>query len=69
MFKETMKKTLYIQPALRMTYLQPERIIAGSNEIYGTSGTFNKETMEEGSGDDAAVKVHSYSVWDEDWSR
>ncbi len=63
-----MKKTHYIEPALCMTDLQPEHIIAASNEITGTSGNFNKSTMEEGDGDDAAVKATPYSVWDDDWS-
>ena len=61
-------KKIYIQPALTSVIVNSERPLAGSNEVFGQGIDFNKSTMESDSGDDAAVKVNNYSVWDDDWS-
>ena len=49
--------------------VKSERPLASSNEVSGVGIDFNKTNMESGSGDDAAVKGASYSVWDDDWSK
>ena len=61
-------KKIYIQPALTSVIVNSERPLAQSNEVSGQGINFNKTNMDSGSGDDAAVKVNNYSVWDEDWS-
>ncbi|MBR0272849.1 MAG: hypothetical protein IJQ59_02005 [Bacteroidaceae bacterium] len=47
--------------------VQATAMLAASNEFNGTSASLNSSTMEEGNGDDAAVKVNNYNVWDEAW--
>ena len=61
-------KKIYIQPALTSVIVNSECPLAQSNEVQGKGINFNKTNMDSGSGDDAAVKVNNYSVWDEDWS-
>ncbi len=62
-------KKLYIRPTMTTVMVKSERPLAGSNEVLGMGIDFNKTNMESGSGDDAAVKGASYSVWDDDWSK
>jgi len=57
-----MKKT-YIKPILGVFHSQLMDILANSNEISGTSGYFNRDTMDDGDGSDAAAKG---SYWDDD---
>lgn len=45
-----------------------ERPLAGSNQVEGKGINFNKSTMEEDYGDDAAVKGSNYPAWDDEWS-
>ena len=61
-------KKIYIQPALTSVIVNSERPLAQSNEVQVQGINFNKTNMDSGIGDDAAVKVNNYSVWDEDWS-
>ena len=49
--------------------VKSERPLASSNELESRGIDFNKTNMGSGSGDDAAVKGASYSVWDDDWSK
>lgn len=60
-------KKLYIQPQLLIVRVQATAMLAASNEFNGTSASLNSSTMKEGNGDDAAVKVNNYNVWDEAW--
>lgn len=66
-----MKKLQYIQPQITVVRMQTVQMIAGSNEIPGSGeqAELNPETMDEGSGGDAASRRRR-SDWDdeyEDW--
>ena len=66
-----MKKLQYIQPQTIVVRMQTVQMIAGSNEFPGSSNSapLNPETMEEGTGGDAASRRHR-DDWDdeeEDW--
>ena len=67
-----MKKLQYIQPQTIVVRMQTIQMIAGSNELPGSGdqADLNPETMDEGTGSDAAARRHS--EWDdeefeEDW--
>ncbi len=51
-----MKQNKYIKPAIAVLTLHGETMLAASNEVVGNNINFNRSTMEEGLGDDAAVK-------------
>lgn len=66
-----MKKLKYIQPQTTVVRMQTVHMIAASNEITGDANNteLNSETMDEGSGGDAASRRRR-SDWDdgdEDW--
>ena len=60
-------KKLYIQPQLLIVRVQATAMLAASNEYNGSSVNLNGDTMSEGNGSDAAVKVNNYSLWDDAW--
>lgn len=60
-------KEVYIQPRLICVKVQATAMLAASNEYNGSSVNLNGDTMSEGNGSDAAVKVNNYSVWDDAW--
>ena len=66
-----MKKLQYIQPQITVVRMQTVQMIAGSNEIPGSGeqADLNPETMDEGTGGDAASRRHR-NDWDDeedDW--
>lgn len=62
-----MRKT-YQQPCLTVCQMQTEAyLLSASNQMDGNNIRFNQDTMQEGSGDDAAVKGQTYSIWDDAW--
>ena len=61
-----MKKT-YKPSLICIVQVGQELPIAESNAILGDSIDFDPTTMSGGDGSDA-VKSHSYSVWEDDWS-
>ena len=62
----TMKKT-YIIPAMDVTLVVAEEMIAGS--ITGVGGDSGIEIGDGETPGEADVKGNNYNVWDEDWSR
>lgn len=60
-------KKIYQQPKVTVINMKTEQPLAASNQYDTTSNSImvNGNTMDEGNGDDAAVK--SYNVWDDSW--
>ncbi len=50
-------KKIYIQPTFALCPVSSEHPLAGSNEVEGLGINFFEPTMEDGSGDDSAVKA------------
>ena len=65
-----MKKNEYISPAIQMIIVSATHMIASSldnSSPTNISGITNGGTASDQ--DEAGVKVNSYSVWEDDWSR
>ena len=56
-----MNKKQYITPAAVALQLEAQGPLAASNGFENSSIIVNPETMDEGDGDDAAVKDNAYS--------
>ena len=66
----TMKKTVYIAPAVFITKIHVENMIAESvNGVAGVDGLSVGGTSSEAGVTTGNVKSESYNVWDDDWSR
>lgn len=62
-----MKKT-YISPAMDVTLIVAEQVIAGSiTEVGGDAGITMPEDPSEPIPTEADVKGNSYNVWDVEW--
>lgn len=65
-----MKKNQYISPALQMICISGIRMIASSLD---RSNPTNIDGITDGGtasyDDEAGVKAHRFSVWDDDWSK
>lgn len=58
-----MKKT-YIEPALLVTFVEPQRIVCTS--VYGVAGTGNMNTAVSNEATDEYLSRRTRNVWDEE---